>query len=278
MNGQVNIQTELEYALNVKAPILTEKRCSKCKEIKPISEFYKDNRLKRHRAKCKECIKSADRHYRLTNPKKVKERHLKYYLSNSEKINEYVRQWRLNNPEKAKKTCRQWILANHEKIKEQCRQRYLTNHEKEKEKAKRWRLANPEKTKEIIRLSNKKILSTPKGRLNNSVSSAIGQSLRGNKNGGHWEDLVGYTLEHLKKHLEKQFDEHMSWDNYGSYWWIDHIVPISKHHFETAKDLDFQRCWNLKNLRPLEKIANIIKKDKLTKPFQPAFKTWQGII
>ena len=51
-------------------------------------------------------------------------------------------------------------------------------------------------------------------------------SKKEDKNGKHWEDLVGYTLKDLQLHLEQQFDEYMTWENQGSYWHIDHIVAL----------------------------------------------------
>lgn len=98
----------------------------------------------------------------------------------------------------------------------------------------------------------------------------IRNALKANKTGRHWETLTGYTLEQLIKHLEKQFDKNMTWDNYGSYWSVDHILPLSVHNFTEPENIDFKRAWALKNLRPLEKIANIKKSNKLSKPFQPA--------
>ena len=103
------------------------------------------------------------------------------------------------------------------------------------------------------------------------MSCSIGHSLQGNKKGNHWEKLVGYTVGQLKKHLEKQFKEGMAWENYGRYGWeIDHIVPISAFNFSSPDNIDFKRCWALKNLRPLWRIDNRIKNDKLIKPFQPS--------
>ena len=46
----------------------------------------------------------------------------------------------------------------------------------------------------------------PKGHLNKSMSKGIYDSLKSVKSEQHWEDLVPYTLEELKEHLEKQFD------------------------------------------------------------------------
>jgi hypothetical protein len=69
--------------------------------------------------------------------------------------------------------------------------------------------------------------------------------------------LLGCTPEEFKQHLEKQFDSNMNWDNYGSYWVIDHIKPISLAKNEN----DLLELNKFSNLRPLEKIANLIKSD-----------------
>ena len=82
------------------------------------------------------------------------------------------------------------------------------------------------------------------------------------KTSSAWKKL-NYTPKQLKEHLEKQFDDKMNWENYGSYWTIDHIIPQSKLLFETFDDENFIKCWSLENLRPLEKIENIKKGNKI---------------
>jgi hypothetical protein len=81
-------------------------------------------------------------------------------------------------------------------------------------------------------------------------------ALKGAKANRHWEDLVPYNLEQLKQYLEIQFDENMNWDNYGTYWEVDHIIPQNLFDVTIAESKDFQICWSLMNLRPLEKSAN----------------------
>jgi len=57
----------------------------------------------------------------------------------------------------------------------------------------------------------------------------------------------------------------MNWNNYGrgkGKWTIDHIKPVSKFNYKSVNDEEFQRCWALKNLRPLEYIKNIKKSNK----------------
>jgi len=65
-------------------------------------------------------------------------------------------------------------------------------------------------------------------------------------------DKVGFTTLELMGHLEAQFKEGMSWDNYGrNGWHIDHICPISSFKFTSYNDKDFKECWSLENLQPL---------------------------
>lgn len=100
------------------------------------------------------------------------------------------------------------------------------------------------------------------------MSSMVRYSLNGNKRGNSWEKLVGYTVDDLKKHLEKQFIDGMSWEN-RNLWQIDHKTPVSVFNFSNPKDTDFQRCWALKNLQPLWAKDNQSKHAKLKKHFQP---------
>ena len=99
-------------------------------------------------------------------------------------------------------------------------------------------------------------------RISYNIGIDIWHALKENKNGRKWQSLVGYTVGELKEHLEKQFDSNMCWENYGSYWTIDHIKPRSLFHFTEHTDQEFKECWALKNLQPLEKIANIRKGNK----------------
>jgi len=62
----------------------------------------------------------------------------------------------------------------------------------------------------------------------------------------------------------------MTWENHGSVWHIDHIIPISAFNIISIGCIDFRRCWALKNLQPLFVKENISKHNKLAAPFQPA--------
>ena len=104
--------------------------------------------------------------------------------------------------------------------------------------------------------------SDPRYRLNQLMANGIYYAIRDQKAGRHWEKLVGYSIDELIKHLEDRFDNKMTWENYGSYWVVDHIRPKSWFHYDGPDDEEFRKCWALDNLQPLEKEANYLKGDK----------------
>ena len=53
---------------------------------------------------------------------------------------------------------------------------------------------------------------------------------------------------------------------------IDHIIPIDVFNFDSPEQIAFKKCWGLKNLRLLSARENIIKNNKLLKPFQLGLK------
>jgi hypothetical protein len=59
-----------------------------------------------------------------------------------------------------------------------------------------------------------------------------------------------------------------SWSRAG--WHINHVIPISAFNFSSPEDIDFKKCWALKNLRPLWAKDNFSKNARLDKPFQPS--------
>ena len=75
------------------------------------------------------------------------------------------------------------------------------------------------------------------------------------------EKNLDCSLEILYKWIEFQFDENMSWENYGKYWWIDHILP--KSHFNHTNEEELMLCWNFRNLCPVTKEENMSKGNKI---------------
>lgn len=73
--------------------------------------------------------------------------------------------------------------------------------------------------------------------------------------------ILGCSRDCFVQHLEAQFKDGMSWDNYGRGGWeLDHIKPLSQaNSVEEVRTL-----FNYKNIQPLWKIDNMAKFNKTT--------------
>jgi len=79
---------------------------------------------------------------------------------------------------------------------------------------------------------------------------------------GHYFEILQYSPEELAIHLENQFTEDMTWENYGE-WHVDHRLPITSFNFQEIGDNEFMRCWSLDNLQPMWADENIRKSNNI---------------
>jgi hypothetical protein len=102
-------------------------------------------------------------------------------------------------------------------------------------------------------------------RITHSLRSRLQHAIKGNTKSAKTLELLGCEVDYLKYHLESQFDENMTWDNYGSYWHIDHIRPCAS--FDLTQENEQMECFHYTNLQPLEKIENMKKGDKYDRSY-----------
>jgi hypothetical protein len=124
-----------------------------------------------------------------------------------------------------------------------------------------WREDNKEHVNKYKRdYERKRRAEDPKYRLGIRTRTAVWQLLKErniNKTNKTFA-LLGYTIEELMNHLEKQFTEGMTWDNYGE-WHVDHKKPMALFGFTSTDDTGFKECWSLDNLQPLWGKDNLSK-------------------
>lgn len=135
------------------------------------------------------------------------------------------------------------------------------NKEHRKEYMKNYRSDNYDSIKQTKRTYEKNRKSIdPIYKLIGNFRTAIYTVLKENnvKKHGHYFEILGYTQEDLKFHLENLFTEGMTWDNYGE-WHVDHIRPITSFTFKDISDDEFKECWSLENLQPMWGSENISK-------------------
>lgn len=195
----------------------------------------------------------ASARYRERNPEKVKEAQKEYDRRPDRKARqaERVRAARLKS-EKFSIYCKEYRSRPEVKAR-----RIAANKTPERlAYLKQWRQTDSYKA--YRRSYVAAIRKTPRGTINNRMQSGIRRGLVCGKGGVKWESLVGYTVDMLRSHIERQFLRGMSWDNVEK-WHIDHIIPLCSFNFTSYDDAEFRRAWALTNLRPLWKSKNILK-------------------
>lgn len=121
-----------------------------------------------------------------------------------------------------------------------------------------WRSNNPEyQNQYYIKKKSNELY-----RLKLNVRSRIRQFMkqRGYKKDSKTFEIIGCTPEELKIHLEKQFTDGMSWENYGYYGWhIDHRIPLDSGKSEE----EIYKLCHYTNLQPLWWGDNLFKGKKM---------------
>jgi len=119
----------------------------------------------------------------------------------------------------------------------------------------------PEVKERLKEYWKEKYKNIPEYRLSSCVRSSLSKSLKKFKlkKENKTFEILDFTLLDLMSHLESQFGERMNWGNYGSYWHLDHIRPVSSFSFKSTDCPEFKECWSLSNLQPLEASENISK-------------------
>lgn len=153
--------------------------------------------------------------------------------------------------------------------KERRRKNYDKWYENNKEHRKQYLKEYREKNKDRIRKTKRDYERNRKARdplykLISNFRTAIYQVLKESnvEKNEHYFDILPYSQVELIEHLENQFTDDLTWDNYGD-WHVDHITPISSFNIEEMGDEEFIKCWSLDNLRPLWGEENIRKSNSI---------------
>jgi hypothetical protein len=209
-----------------------EKICNKCGIKKDVSDFYKRNGrgdgLAGFTHRCKFCAKKTSREYLSATKKEYMK---KYREKHRDKLNEYSKNWRYENEDKMKEQRKLYYQENKEDI-------VKKNYEYCK---------NRKKSDSLYKLSigiRSLILISFKNQFTTKSKKTV--------------EILDCSFEEFKLHLESQFDDKMNWENQGTYWHMDHIIPISSA--ETEEDV--YRLNHYTNFQPLYWLDNLKKSNK----------------
>jgi len=205
------------------------KTCIRCHLPKSLSDYHLQSyKPDGHRSICKSCRVPDTADYYTRNREIVKQRWSEYLKNHPD----YNREYYFSNP--------------------QYFEQYRVTHA---DHYKKWRQKNK---KELASYRIQLKTRDPNFKVACSLRSRISSLIRksGVKKETKSTELLGCSIDEFRKHLELQFSNGMTWDNYGT-WHIDHIVPCSS--FDLTKINEQKQCFHYTNQQPLWAMDNLRK-------------------
>lgn len=207
--------------------MVTEKYCNHCELTHPLTSeyWYRLNASPRCKIKSKLSRKSK------YDSAKQAAYMTQYRKANHKYLNEKNTEWRIANAEKHKANAREWYYKNRDHV-QAVQQQY-------------------KKDRRQI---------DPAFKLTCNLRTRMYSVLKGkHKIGSAIKDL-GCDTSELVKHLESQFESGMSWENYGTKWEVDHVLPLA--NYQLTDRGTYRRLAHYTNLQPMWMVHNRSKSNK----------------
>lgn len=234
------------------------KHCNNCDSFKPLNNFNNSksswDNLYRW---CKDCMKD----YRSKNKERMTQYNKDYWVKTGEEQTKRHKIWAKENKEHRQEYNKKYREMNYEKI---------TANDREYNRKRRADPIYQENFKRYRREYDKiKRQTDVEFKLKQNVSRRIREilplkTLRTNK-------YLGCSNFHIRNHLESQFTEGMTWDNYTTDGWhIDHRIPCSA--WDLTNGFEVLCCFNWRNLQPMWGNENIKKNNKYNEEDKQKYK------
>jgi hypothetical protein len=267
-------------------------KCSKCEIDKPLSEYYVRSETGNYRKDCKECITNQKRKLREKHTIKNQEKFKTIDKTIISKCTICKQDKPLSDFSIHKGTASgfySWcLICSRKKFKEQTKniEEYNKNDVKTCTKCNKSKtvLKNFSKkyskdgysntckecNKEYRQGISKELYQKKKHKLNTNIQFKLAERIRGRLRillgdikvkKPKTEKLIDCTLDNFVKHLNKSFYEEITFDNYGSIWHLDHIIPCD--WFDLSDINQLQACTHYTNLQALLINDNTVKSNRL---------------
>lgn len=261
---------------------MTTKKCSRCKQVKPTSEFRANKAAKdKLHSWCRPCARAYDRERQQARRVYDKPGRPQRTIvdgktrcgrcSETKPVEDFGKDSRnVIGLQSSCKACQKAMYNAKKSDPEFVERRRVNtlrwqaeNPERHAANKKRWNEANPDAVKLHRDKGRDKFLQDPSNqvgqRLRTRLADAVRRQLRGHADRGRSASAVrdlGCTLPELMRWLEAKWQPGMSWDNYGQ-WHIDHIVPLVR--FDLTDPEQCKRACHYSNLQPLWASDNLSK-------------------
>lgn len=170
---------------------------------------------------------------------------------NSAKDIARTKKWVLDNPERSRKIKKKYKERNRAKVlraaRDYTRKKRLLMTDEDRERIRKYNRQRHHKTYYFDLNLRIKI----------NLRARLYKALKGIAKSRRTAELLGCSIESFRIYLESKFEPGMSWQNYGLYWHIDHIMPCAI--FDLSKPEHQKRCFHFSNMQPLGAIENLRK-------------------
>lgn len=229
------------------------KLCKTCDTEKEYIEFSKDNAKRDgHSTQCRSCKAN----YKKINAAAVSLKKKEWNAKNKERIeytNSLNKENRLASAKKYRNKNKKLVAAKYKQWRD-------VNKDIADAATKTWRQANKQRIRDNEAFRRKHDLEY---KIKKNLRIRLRHALKRNlKNSSAVRDL-GCSLDEFKLYMTQKFVNGMTWDNYGTYWHIDHIKPLIC--FDLTDPEQCKAACHYSNLQPLTAFDNMSKGGKYEK-------------
>lgn len=197
-------------------------KCTKCQVVKNVEMFGKNKKSKSgYKYRCRSCETETQRLRRIKDKEE--------------------------NPEKVKEKWDDYYARKKDKMREG-QKLYLSKPE------------NREKRNEYIRkYKAEKRLNDKSYVIYENNRKRIWKCIKNKSNSS--KELLGCDINFYFDWISFTMTSEMTWENYGTFWNIDHLVPINT--FDVSQENEAKKAFNWKNTWAMKSNENFIKKNNI---------------
>jgi hypothetical protein len=226
-----------------------EKPCRICGITKPLDKFPPSQTMDGRESRCRACKSAQFRnkhHDRILEKQRKRMKEKRATAEGRKEAADRVKKWKEKNRGKVAEQHRRYRLAKGMRPRTKVEPldadvRIRAKHAKRLLRARR---RSPTCGMTPMQRHHWRMANDPQYVINCRMRVSIRKAMKGRKAGRRWELLVGYTVDDLIKHLERQLPKGRSMqDLLAGRLHIDHIVP--KSLFDVTKEDELRVAWRI---------------------------------
>jgi len=106
---------------------------------------------------------------------------------------------------------------------------------------------------------SKQLKASCRIRIRETLPKDYAQKITDENRFGYIYELLGCNMDFLKSWFRFNYSSEMTDENYGTYWMMDHIIPIKSFKIQDTLEENKKCCYSWFNISPMQSTANLKK-------------------